>query len=337
MGNLERYKKTASYIFFWGLGFLLLYLAFRNQDLGEIWETFKSADLTWAGVVLLISIFSHFIRAFRWRLLIKPLGYTPSIWELFVGLLFGYFVSSAIPRLGEVSRCIAVNRTQKVPFTPLLGTVVTERIIDIFCLFIVVLLALVVEYDVLHQFYFQEVHAGLSTWFISNFNEIRVFGITFILVGTLALALIISKWKIIKKILWVRKVLTFTLKISRGIFSIFRMKDRIAFLAFTLIIWICYFLMTYLWFFSFQESSHLSLGAGLALMVIGSVGRSLPIQGNGLGAYHFLFTKGALLYGISEIHSLTLATMIHGLQTIYYLIVGGLLTLYLMFIKKVIK
>lgn len=333
----KQIRKTIAYIFFWILGFFLLFQAFRNQDLSKVLDTLKTADLTWAFAVLAISVFNHFIRVYRWRLLIRPLGYQPKIIELFAGLMFGYLVSYAVPRLGEVSRCIAVNRTEKVPFAPLFGTVVTERIIDITCLFVVLVLAVFVEQDILSQFYFKELHPTFVDLFQHNFKEIRTIGISVVLIGTLSLAFIINRWKKIKKVPFIRKVLSFSIRIGRGIFSIIRMKTKWEFLGHTILIWLSYFLMTYLWFFCFEESSHLTWGAGLAIMVIGSFGRSLPIQGGGMGAYHYLVIHGLLLYGVSEVYGAALAIMIHGLQTIYYLIIGGIATLYLMFLKKVIN
>lgn len=337
MNIIQRFKKTFIHLFFWIIGISLFYLTFRNQDFSNIWQHFQSADLTWAFIILLISVFNHFIRVFRWRLLIQPLGYNPSNFQLFVGLMFGYFVSLAIPRLGEVSRCIAVNRTEKTPFTPLLGTVITERIVDIFCLFLMLVLALVLERDMLADFYLSKIHPDLSLLYSNNIQSIRTFGIVSVLAGTLSLAFVISKWKKLRRIPWVRRIVLFSIKISKGITSIFKMKKSAWFIGYTLIIWLTYFLMTYLWFYSFEESSHLGLSAGLALMVIGSFGRSLPIQGGGMGAYHFLFTQGIIIYGVSATLGGTLSIMIHGLQILYYLLIGGLATLYLMFVKKVIQ
>lgn len=65
------------------------------------------------------------------------------------------------------------------------------------------------------------------------------------------------------------------------------------------------------------------------MMVIGSFARSLPIQGGGMGAYHYLFTQGMLLYSVDSVYGLALSIMIHGLQTLYYLLVGGASTLIL--------
>ncbi|MGB0521561.1 MAG: lysylphosphatidylglycerol synthase transmembrane domain-containing protein [Flammeovirgaceae bacterium] len=337
MEKFKQIRKTVSYLFFWVLGFLLLYLAFRNQKLEDIWDTLLTADITWALLVFAISIFSHIIRVLRWRLLIQPLGYFPNAFQLYVGLLFGYLVSYAIPRLGEISRCVAVNRTENVPFSPMLGTVVTERLVDILCLFFMLLLAIVVEQELLYQFYREQLHADLSLLVTNHLEEIRTIGITIVLLGTLGLAFVINRWKMIKKLPPIRKVLAFVLKIVRGVTTIFRMENSLLFMLYTIAIWMSYFLMTYLWFFSFEESSHLGLKAGLVLLVIGSFGRSLPIQGGGFGAYHFVFTQGMMMYGITELYGGALAIMIHGLQTVYYLIVGGLATLYLMFIKKVIR
>jgi len=126
------------------------------------------------------------------------------------------------------------------------------------------------------------------------------------------------------------KVLTFIKGVLQGIVSILYLKQKGAFLLHTLFIWSTYFLMTYLWFFAFEATANLTMGAGLSMMVIGSLGRLVPVQGGGIGAYHFLFQQGMLIYGVGETYGLMLALVIHGFQSVYYLVVGGGSTLLLM-------
>ena len=94
--------------------------------------------------------------------------------------------------------------------------------------------------------------------------------------------------------------------------------------------------MTYFWIFLFPETSVLSAGACLTIMSIGTLGRSVPIQGGGMGAYHFLVTKVVMLYGLSETMGKTLATVIHGGQTVFTFALGivGLGIFFWRFLRK---
>ncbi len=315
--------KKFSYLLFLGLGISLLYLAFKNQNLSEIWETLRQADFKWLFIILIISIFNHISRVVRWIVLIEPLGFKPKLGNAFLALMAGYLTSYAIPRLGEVTRVLAVSKTDQIPAKPLFGTVITERIIDISCLFLVLILAIAVEFDTLSNFYLREIHTELSLVLQQKAIALQTTALVLAVVGLSSLVAIFVYWKRLSNRKWFRKVAQFLQQIWLGISSVFRLKKNGWFFAHTLFIWITYYLMTYLWFFSFEETSNLSWQAGLSMMVIGSFGRSLPIQGGGMGAYHYLFQQGIMLYGVSSVYGATLAIMIHGLQTLYYLFVGG--------------
>ena len=94
--------------------------------------------------------------------------------------------------------------------------------------------------------------------------------------------------------------------------------------------------MTYFWFFVFEETSILSWGACLSILTIGTIGRSVPIQGGGMGAYHFLVTSVVVLYGLSETWGKDLATLIHAGQTLFTFAMGlvGLLIFFIVYWSK---
>ena len=64
-----------------------------------------------------------------------------------------YLANLAFPRLGEILRCTFIQRYEKVPFQKTLGTVVTERIIDMICFGLVLLFALFLESDKIAMFF----------------------------------------------------------------------------------------------------------------------------------------------------------------------------------------
>ena len=42
----------------------------------------------------------------------------------------GYLANLALPRIGEITRCVALGKKEKIPVDQLIGTVVIERTID---------------------------------------------------------------------------------------------------------------------------------------------------------------------------------------------------------------
>src|ERR1039458_2379633 len=130
----------------------LMYLAFHGNDLKKMIRDIESANYYWVLLSLFVSILAYLSRAMRWNMLIETLGYQPKIRNTYWALLFGYFANLAIPRLGEVSRCGALSRKEKIPFNELLGTVVIERVVDVLTLMVSLILVAVLEFGMMKSF-----------------------------------------------------------------------------------------------------------------------------------------------------------------------------------------
>ncbi|HYH56637.1 MAG TPA: lysylphosphatidylglycerol synthase transmembrane domain-containing protein, partial [Anseongella sp.] len=145
------------YVLLLGLGLLLLYLAFKGQDLNRIASDLRHADYFWVGASLLMILVAHIFRAIRWRMLINPLGFRPGLGNTYHAVIIGYLANLALPRMGEVTRCGVLNRTEKIPVNALIGTVITERLIDVFCLVFVTALSVLLKFDLISGFIYQRV------------------------------------------------------------------------------------------------------------------------------------------------------------------------------------
>jgi len=111
--------------------------------------------------------------------------------------------------------------------------------------------------------------------------------------------------------------------VADGIKSIAKMKNKSLFIFHTLFIWVMYFFASYLCFFALDSTSMLDAKAGLFILVIGGLGMSAPVQG-GIGAFHFIVSRGLMLYGISETEGIVYATIVHGYQTILVIALGAI-------------
>ena len=173
--------------FFFLLGILLIWWSLHQIPPQE-WDKFTKA-LAKSKFWLIIPIFfilglSHFIRALRWRLIMEPLGYKPSIMNTFLAVLIGYLANLAIPRLGEVLKCTLLAKYEKVPAEKIVGTIVAERAFDVISLGIVFLLALTLQFNVI-QSGWQQLQSGGSSAATSNNN-------LFIVVGVFAFLLLVA-------------------------------------------------------------------------------------------------------------------------------------------------
>ena len=128
------------YLFLLAVAGGLLYLAFRGVDLNKMVKSIAEANYGWLSVSVIVSLVAFVSRAYRWNLLIEPLGYEPKLSSTGYSLMVGYLANLAVPRLGEVSRCGSLSKAEKIPFNSLLGTVIVERVMDVICLIICLLL-----------------------------------------------------------------------------------------------------------------------------------------------------------------------------------------------------
>ena len=132
---------------------LLRYYVFKEISLSEMVAVFRQADYGWvllSGVILLTA---HWSRACRWRLLLEPLGHRPGVFRVFLAVMIGYFANLLLPRLGEVSRCGMLQKTNRVPVNVGIGTVVAERLFDLLMLLVLLALTFLLEFNRISGFF----------------------------------------------------------------------------------------------------------------------------------------------------------------------------------------
>ena len=136
-------------VVFLGIGFFFIYWFLLKLDASQkeaIWNSFTHANYFWVGCTMCTCLLSHFVRALRWRLLYEPLGYHPGVNNTFGSVVVAYLANLAFPRLGEVLRCATLRSSDNIPVEKSLGTVVTERCVDILAFGVVVLIGLLCMY-----------------------------------------------------------------------------------------------------------------------------------------------------------------------------------------------
>ena len=325
--------QTVNYILFFLIGVGLLYFAFRNQDLNSILNALKSANFWWAIPVFVAWYLGMLARALRWKMVIETLGYKPSLGNTFNTMMFGYLVNYAVPRLGEVTRCMSLKKKEDIPPATLFGTVMVERVVDLLMLFLCVVLAFVLEFNAISGFLSQSVFVPLGAW-----ASEKIFGNTKVLViiGLAVVGLIYYLVTLGKKADTTEKIDKIDGMVNEvwsGLGTIAKLKNYGLFSFYSIAIWISYFLTSYLWFKAFDELTTISVSTTIVVMAMGALGRSLPIQGGGMGAYHYMISQSLLLFGVSETLGYAYAIINHGVSSVYYLGVGAICWLVLLFTK----
>ncbi|MDR3180478.1 MAG: flippase-like domain-containing protein, partial [Prevotellaceae bacterium] len=287
----KKWSKTVTgilkYVVFLALAAWLLYISFEGVEWAELVEGLRNANYWWVGASMLTGWMAIMARALRWRIIIEPLGYRPSVKNTYDAVMLTYLANFAMPRLGEVVRCGALRKTEKVPFESLLGTVVLERIFDILCLLIVTILVVALRMDTFGAFLHNEIWQPLME------QKTGAGGLSWLVIIAGVLVVMVVLLFIFRK-----KLLQFRLaqKINKllkglidGLRTGFRLKRKNQFFAGTLVIWFFYFLQSYTIMHAMSDTASLSAVDALFLMVVGALGWVAPVPG-GLGAYHFLLS-----------------------------------------------
>ena len=298
----------------------LLLLTFRGMNVNKILHEILHANMFWVAVSGLISIIAFVVRAHRWNLLIEPMGYSPSLKNTTFSVMVGYLANYFVPRLGEVSRCGALSKAESIPFNKLFGTVIVERIIDVISLLICIILAAVLEYKRLGNFFTENIFDPIfskfqqlasSPWILST--------IIILLIGLITAAVYFTKKN--KKKEKGAKLAKIIQGFIDGLKSVANLKRPGLFIFQSAFIWVLYYLGVYVALFAFPFTSGLGGGTALFLLVAGGIGMSAPVQG-GIGAYHLFVSQGLLLYGVIKENGLAFATLLHGLQFVLVIILG---------------
>ena len=295
-------------------GLLLFWWVFKDLSIAEIWQAIKNADYSWILITYVLTMIAHYIRAYRWNLLLKQTGNTVSNGEAYLALLAGYGANLAVPRMGEIMRCTILRTRQKVSFDTSLGTVVAERLFDFICLIFLLCVLIVWQYDIL----FEYIQGILSSFINKKLSalELLFWFLGIVAIGALLFFFIrqkINNYLNQSQHPVVIKAKDFIKGVRVGFFSVLDLQNKWAFIASTAAIWILYYFMAYLIFFSLPATISLSPGAGLAILVMGAIGIAAPVQG-GIGAYHWTVSQTLLLYGISETDGKVFAALAHASQ-----------------------
>lgn len=322
----KRYLSILKYTVSLGLAVVLLWLAFRNVELEDFWAKAQQVDYFWVILSIILSLLAYAARAYRWNLLIAPQGFPGlTTYRTTLAVLVGYLANLAFPRLGEVTRCGMLRRSDEVPVSTSLGTVIVERLIDLISLIILLLIALWLEYDRLLQF-LQENLAGLSD------TDGLAFKGALILAGLGLLALAVAYVLYVK----LPKVRQFVRELYQGVLSVKDVRKPWAFVLSTVVLWVTYYFMSWIVVFSIPETAGLGWAAGLMLLITGGIALAIPVQG-GIGTYHTLISAMLALYAVDKTTGVFLATLLHTSQIVAIAIFGGIALILSFFVRRQVK
>ena len=265
---------------------------------------------------MFISIFEHVLRGYRWNLLMDSSGKKLTTYITTNVMIVSYFFALFIPRFNDIARCYLISKTNNIKISTSLGTVFSERIFDLISLLILSAIFILIEFDLFYGF--------IENYVLSNieFNTT-----TYLLIfGSLIVLFFILRY-FSKKSSFISSNLN---EFKLGVLTIKENYKNKGFLISTFLLWLIYFLMGYVIFFSFNETTDLGVNAGIAVLVAGSIGMIVPVNA-GIGAYHFLVASILLSYNLDYESGLFFATLLHTSQIVCLAILGIISSIILFF------
>ena len=307
----QQIKKILKTILPIALGVFLVWYWYDStaaEDREQIIKYIKEADLFWVGGSILLGILGHISRAIRWNYLLEPLGYKPKLSNNILIILMSYFANLGIPRMGELLRPTALATYEGVPFEKGLGTIVTERVIDVLMLFSIIAITLFLQTEVILGFLEQ---GGF------NLNGLLLMGGAGLL-GLFFFFVFIKRSN--RKI--ALKIKAIVNGLMDGLLSIFKMKHKWAFVFHTLFIWACYIGMFWVIKFTVLETVGLSLNQLMVAFVAGAI--AMMVTNGGVGLYPILVSKALAVYGISSVSGDAFGWIMWISQTLMIVIFGAI-------------
>lgn len=252
---------------------------------------------------------SHISRSLRWQMMFKPIGYQVKFGNSFGAVLVMYLANLAFPRLGEVLRCSVLARFEKVPIHKSLGTMITERVIDVICLGVIFLAAIVLQREMFFEFYdnYMPKSQGGALKFILLGAMAFLAGVTYLLYRT-------------DRLPFRNKIRELAIGLWDGIKSVKELERPWLFLAHTVVIWICYYLMIAVCLEALPETKPVTFLAGLPMLFFGGIAM-VAVQG-GLGIYPYFISKILLIYGVAETTGYAFGWVIWTAQTALIILSG---------------
>lgn len=321
-------------LFFLGLGVLLVWLAVKDktpEEIKSIKEAIRQSNYFWIFVSFVISGFSHFFRATRWKLVLEPLGHKPGTLNSFFAVMVGYFANLGIPRIGEATRCGVMTRYANIPFVEGFGTVVAERALDIICVILLFFITLALEFKKIYGIANDLIFTAVA----EKMNGLMQKKMLLLIMAFILILIVAIFFYFRKKIqgLFSEKVKGFLKGLKNGIVSIKNVKNPWLYIAQTILIWLFYILQVYVVFFAFDDLSHLSFVVAMVITVFGAL--AVAVVPGGTGVYQAIVIQIlTTVYFASETSSFALAWSVWTSQIVLILSLGLISLILLPIINK---
>ncbi|HHW82025.1 MAG TPA: flippase-like domain-containing protein [Bacteroidales bacterium] len=324
--NLKTSKKIVRTIFPLILGVAVLWLLYKDTDMGELWRLTKSANFYIIAYSLLFGLAGNIFRALRWELTIQSVGYYPKRMSLMYAVMGNYAVNFLLPRAGEVWRCGVITKYDKIPFSTTFGTLIVDRLFDVVAMAFIMLLCLLLDFNFFFAYF--QTNPAVGQGVIATVSSFWFYAI---IIGFIMLLYMLFRF--LPNFTLIKQMRLFYDRMKRDILMVWKMDKKGLFLLYTLLTWFGYYLYFYLCFYAFGFTKYLGPVAGLVVFAMSTLGVAAPTQG-GIGAWHFMVITALLVYGVTWEEGSAFAGAVFTIQSAWLILIGIFSIFAIQYVKR---
>lgn len=300
------------------------YYSIKDTDPDDLMNALTGANYLWVLLCVPIILFSHYLRAIRWKIMMKPIIKVKSVYNLFKAVMIGYAANAVTPRGGELLRPYVYARKEGVSFSSTFATIIVERFLDLLTLLVLFVAALFAYQDkILHALnvIFDRLDVNIEP---QNFLFVIMIVVTVMIISFFPPVIRFMLRVFIRtfSVRYYDKIISIFEKFRKGFAIIKEPKEYFRIAVYSILIWICYGIPNFLIFYAFG----FDLGADDAffLLIINGVAVTLAPTPGSIGVLHVAIRLAlVIIYGFSEQDAVAYAIVNHGVSYLISTIVGG--------------
>jgi len=315
----KRILAILQYVIFLGGGIFLVWWQLKDMtdiERTEFANAFNHANYWLIIPIVIMTLLSHLFRAIRWKYLMEPIGYSPSLKNVFSVVMIGYLANAAIPRLGEILKCTFLARYEKLKVDKLVGTIIVERTFDFLCFLLFIGLTILIQINLIGNYIKDRIikignASGASLWIYLLLIVLLIFVILFFT------KFLFKKYPGNKIISKTNIILT---GIGEGFKTIRNLKQKKRFILMTFLIWSLYLMQVYLGFWAMEGTSQLSLKAAFSVLTLATL--AMIAAPGGIGWFPVFVMETLSIYGIASPLGKAFGWLIWGVSTGIIIVAG---------------
>lgn len=318
---MRRHLVRFGIIFF--LTVVFLYFFFRGVDWKEVLDYLTDVNLRFFILVVLLTPLHFVARAIRWEYLLKHEKRT-KFFNRFAGNAVGFTVTMIFPgRLGELVKPLYLAQKEKMKKGFVLGTVVVERIFDLFTMCSLLGLFLVSK-----PFYTSNLQAKEEAY-----SNLQFWGMIGVVLASVLLIFILAFYFFREKTLAVfsfflrpfpkkisDKIIEFLEEFIKGLKFFHSVGNLLMYILLSFVLWLGIIFYYWVFFFAYNISMPFFFLFPYSFLLM--VGATIPTPGM-VGGFHY-FSKLALtsLFNINPNQAVGMTIVVHAVQLVMTCLIG---------------